>query len=71
MFLEETIAKELADLVRREIATATRPLLERIAELEFQVRSMRAKEYAASDAATWPGARPGIKTKSGNEKHVQ
>jgi len=31
---------------------------------------MRAKEYTAGDTATWR-ARPGIKTKSGNEKQVQ
>jgi hypothetical protein len=64
------VAKELADIIRREISANVHPLLERIAELEFQVRSMRAKECAASGAATWPSHRPGIKTK-GNEKQVQ
>ena len=64
------MAKELADIIRREISANVHPLLERIAELEFQVRAMRAKEYTAGDTATWR-VRPGIKTKSGNEKHVQ
>jgi hypothetical protein len=56
--LEETIARELADMVkeyvRKEIAMNMQPLLERLVSAEFEIRAMKAKESLALSKAIIP-----------------
>ena len=58
MFLEDTLARELADIVkehvRKEIAMAMQPLLERLVSAEFEIRAMKAKECLALPKAIVP-----------------
>ena len=56
--LEESIARELADIVkehvRKEIAMNMQPLLERLVSAEFEIRAMKAKESMALPKAIVP-----------------
>jgi hypothetical protein len=57
MLDEEAFARELVAMIRQEIAASVRPQLERIAELEFQVRAMKAKEIGRRRyRVAWPWA---------------
>ena len=56
--LEETIARELADIVkehvRKEIAVNMQPLLERLVSVEFEIRVLNAKESMTPPKAIVP-----------------
>jgi hypothetical protein len=58
MFLEADIARELAEMVkehvRKEIAMAMQPLLERLVSAEFEIRAMKVKESLALPKAIAP-----------------
>jgi hypothetical protein len=67
MILEDAVAKELADIIRQELASLQR----RVERLEIQNIDARAELKAlkeSDDANFW--RRPSIKTKS-NGKHAQ
>jgi len=54
MTLEQAVAREFADIVRKEIELTQRPLLERLVAAEFEIRALKAKECIELSKATVP-----------------
>ena len=52
--LEANIAREFADVVRKEIVANMQPLLERLVAVEFEIRALKAKESMAASKAIIP-----------------